>query len=93
MDVSQRDLLPCLLRVYKEDRESTFKNYNYFENLKQHIFIDDLNGRKESLNDSEHLKLTRIKSEDQVINKQGRDIIDFCKETSLIIRYGILEDM
>ena len=86
---------------YKEDRESKFKTYDYFENLKQHIvthkmkdifIIGDLNGRTGSLNDNEHLNLTRRKSEDQVINKQGRDIIAFCNETSLIIGNGRLED-
>ena len=86
---------------YKEDRESKFKTDGYFENLKQHIvthkmkdiiIIGDLNGRIGSLNDNEHFNLTYRKSEDQVINRQGRDILDFCNETSLIIANGRLEN-
>ena len=93
-----RDLKELYLIIcYKEDRESKFKTLNYFDNLKQHLvnfkirdvlIIGDLNGRIGLLNDNTELKLKSRISEDATINPQGREIIDFCNETKLIIMNG-----
>lgn len=86
---------------YKEDRESKFKTHDYFGNLKQHILnykmkhiiiIGDLNGRIGALNDNKHLNIIPRKSNDPTINGQGKEIIEFCNETSLIIANGRLEE-
>ena len=85
---------------YREDRESKFKTRNYFENVKQHminykmknvVIIGDLNGRMGTLNDNIQLNLVPRKSDDTMINGQGKEIIDFCNETRLIIANGRLE--
>ena len=90
-----------LIICYKEDRESKFKTKNYFEILKQHIInfkirnmiiVGDLNGRIGWLNDNEEMKLKPRLSDDLVVNPQGREIIDFCNETKLIIMNGRFED-
>ena len=90
-----------LIVCYKEDRESKFKTKDYFENLKEHIInfkiqnviiVGDLNGRIGWLNDNEHMKLKLRTSEDLTINTQGREIINFCNETKLIIMNGRLEN-
>ena len=86
---------------YKEDRESKFKTKNYFDNVKQHIvnhkmkdvmIVGDLNGRIGKLNDNRQLNLTPRKSDDLMINGQGKEIIDFCNETALLIANGRLEN-
>ena len=56
------------------------------------IIVGDLNGRIGLLNDNEHLKLKRRNSKDFTVNSQGREIIDFCNETQLIIMNGRLEN-
>lgn len=89
-----------LIVCYREDRESKFKTDDYFENIKRyitefkmkHIFIiGDLNGRIGRLNDNEEFKFRPRDSDDLIINGQGKNIIDFCNETTLIIANGRLE--
>ena len=86
---------------YKEDRESKFKTEGYFENMKHHIvnhkmknilLIGDLNGRIGNLNDNEQLNIVPRSSMDEIINSNGKEIIEFCNETSLIIVNGRLEN-
>ena len=89
-----------LIVCYKEDRESKFKTDDYFERIKglivefrmkNIIMVGDLNGRIGLLNDNEQFKLKSRDSEDIIINSQGRNVIDFCNETALIIANGRLE--
>jgi len=86
---------------YKEDRESKYKTNHYFEKIKQYIIkfnmenvmiIGDLNGRIGSLNDNEKAITISRKSDDPVINRQGKEIINFCNETSLVIANGRFEE-
>ena len=95
---SLKDLF--LIVCYREDRESKFKTENFFEIIKLHIInskmkhvmiMGDLNGRIGKLCDNKHLKLPPRKSDDANINRQGKDILDFCNETSLVIANGRLE--
>ena len=90
-----------LIVCYKEDRESKFKTDDYFERIKgliiefkmkNIIMIGDLNGRVGLLNDNEHFGMKQRNSEDFIINSQGRNIINFCNETALIIANGRLEE-
>ena len=96
MCIRDRFLIVC----YKEDRESKFKTDDYFERIKglivefrmkNIIMIGDLNGRIGQLNDNEQFKLKSRNSKDIIINSQGRNVIDFCNETALIIANGRLE--
>ena len=89
-----------LILCYKEDRESKYRTYHYFEKIKRCIIkhnmenivmIGDLNGRIGTLNDNKNATSIIRKSDDPVINRQGREIIEFCNETSLIIANGRLE--
>ena len=79
-----------LIICYREDRELKFKTENFFEIIKLHIInskmkhvmiMGDLNGRIGKLCDNKHLKLPPRKSDDANINRQGKDILDFCNET------------
>jgi exonuclease III len=89
-----------IIFCYKEDRESKFKTSDYFENIKKYmitykmenlILVGDLNGRIGTLNDNINLKLVPRKSDDLTVNGQGKEIIDFCNETTLLIANGRLE--
>ena len=76
---------------YKEDRESKYKTNDYFEILKHQIIthkmekiiiVGDLNGRIGNLNDNESSNLPPRTSKDSTVNGQGKEIIEFCNETS-----------
>lgn len=56
------------------------------------MIVDDLNGRIGMLNDNKQLNLVPRKSDDSTINGQGKEIINFCNETSLIVANGRLEN-
>lgn len=89
-----------LIICYKENRESKYKENAYFETVKKYminfkmrniILIGDLNGRIGLINDNKKLKLSPRNSQDSVTNNQGKEIITFCNETTLIIANGRLE--
>ena len=54
--------------------------------------IGDLNGRIGLMNDNKNLITTPRTSTDQVLNKSGKELIEFCNQTSLIIVNGRLEN-
>ena len=89
-----------LIVCYKENRESRYKENDYFEKIKQYmielkihniIMIGDLNGRIGLISDNEKLDIPKRKSEDPIINEMGKEIINFCNDTSLIITNGRFE--
>lgn len=89
-----------LILCYRESRESKYADKKYFSKIKDVILkykmkniilLGDLNSRISTLNDNEHLTLPMRQSEDNIINKQGRELINFCNDTSLIIANGRFE--
>ena len=89
-----------LIVCYKDNRESKYKERNYFEKvrfyiskfkMKDIILIGDLNGRIGNENDNEDINLELRNLSDIATNTQGKEIIEFCEETSLIIANGRLE--
>ena len=56
------------------------------------IIVGDLNGRIGNLNDNESSNLLPRTSKDSTVNGQGKEIIEFCNETSLCIANGRLEE-
>lgn len=90
-----------ILCCYKEGRDSHYKEDNYYGILKDYIInlkmtniviIGDLNGRIGLINDNEQLKLTPRISDDQIVNSMGRELIEFCNETGMIIANGRYEN-
>lgn len=89
-----------MIICYRESRESKYADKNYLDKIKKYIskfkmknilMLGDLNSRTGKLNDNQHLNPICRSSEDVIINKQGRELINFCNETSLIIANGRYE--
>ena len=89
-----------MIICYRESRESKYADKNYFDKIKEYIekfkmkhiiMLGDLNSRIGKMNDNKHLNLPKRNSEDSIVNKQGRELINFCNETSLIIANGRYE--
>ena len=90
-----------LIVCYRDNRESRYVNQDYLNNIKEYIFkfkmkniilIGDLNGRIGQLNDNEHNDdIPPRVSNDSKINKFGRQLIEFCNDTALVISNGRFE--
>ena len=89
-----------IILCYRESRESNYADKEYLDKIKSYIekfkmkhviMLGDLNSRIGKLNDNAHMNLPLRNSEDLIVNKQGRELINFCNETSLIIANGRFE--
>ena len=90
-----------MIFCYRESRESKHADKYYLNKIKDYIgkfrmkhiiILGDFNSRTGNINDNKHLNIPIRNSEDLIINKQGRELIDFCNENSLIIANGRLEN-
>ena len=90
-----------LIVCYVDNRDSNYKDRELYENIEQYmtqfkmkniIMIGDFNGRIGNETNYSNLGLSDRKSDDLMINTMGRDLINFCNETSLIIANGRLEN-
>ena len=90
-----------LIICYVDNRDSKYKDREIYENIKQYmiqfkmkniIIIGDFNGRIGNETNHTNSTLPERESEDQIVNKMGKYLINFCNETSLIIANGRLEN-
>ena len=90
-----------LILCYRDNRESKHTDKNFLSRISKYIsdykmknilMIGDLNGRIGAINDNEFSNLPPRASDDKIVNKFGRELIEFCNDASLVIANGRLEE-